>query len=54
VQNSFEVVNPLCINTDNSHHLYDVILLINGVPAVHIELKSLAISPNEPCSRFWL
>ncbi len=43
-KNSFEVVNQLRINTDNSHHRYDVILLINGVPAVQIELKTLGIS----------
>ena len=43
-KNSFEVVNQLRINTDNSHHRYDVILLINGVPVVQIELKTLAIS----------
>ena len=45
-KNSFEVVNQLRINTDNSHHRYDVILLINGVPVVQIELKALAISPR--------
>jgi type I restriction enzyme R subunit len=45
-KNSFEVVNQLRINTDNSHHRYDVILLINGVPAVQIELKALAVSPR--------
>jgi type I restriction enzyme, R subunit len=45
-KNSFEVVNQLRINTDNSHHRYDVILLINGVPVVQIELKMLAISPR--------
>jgi type I restriction enzyme R subunit len=45
-KNSFEVVNQLRINTDNSHHRYDVILLINGVPAVQIELKTLGISPR--------
>ncbi|MDS3860577.1 type I restriction endonuclease [Thermosynechococcaceae cyanobacterium BACA0444] len=43
---SFEVVNQLRINTASSHHRYDVILLINGVPAVHIELKTLTISPR--------
>jgi type I restriction enzyme R subunit len=32
-KNTFEVVNQLRINTDNSHHRYDVILLINGVPS---------------------
>lgn len=45
-KNTFEVVNQLRINTSNSHHRYDVILLINGVPVVQIELKSLAISPR--------
>lgn len=45
-KNTFEVVNQLRINTDNSHHRYDVILLINGVPVVQIELKTLAISPR--------
>ncbi|UYH51240.1 type I restriction endonuclease subunit R [Candidatus Kirkpatrickella diaphorinae] len=45
-KNSFEVVNQLRINTDNSHHRYDVILLINGVPVVQIELKTIGISPR--------
>jgi type I restriction enzyme, R subunit len=45
-KNTFEVVNQLRINTDYSHHRYDVILLINGVPVVQIELKTLAISPH--------
>ncbi len=45
-KNSFEVVNQLRISTDYSHHRYDVILLINGVPVVQIELKTLAISPR--------
>ena len=45
-KNSFEVVNQLRINTDNSHHRYDVMLLINGVPVVQIELKTLGISPR--------
>ncbi|WP_416669427.1 type I restriction endonuclease subunit R, EcoR124 family [Egbenema bharatensis] len=45
-KNSFEVVNQLRMNTDSSHHRYDVILLINGVPVVQIELKTLAISPR--------
>jgi type I restriction enzyme, R subunit len=40
------VVNQLRINTDNSHHRYDVMLLINGVPAVQIELKTFGISPR--------
>lgn len=45
-KNSFEVVNQLRINTNNSHHRYDILLLINGVPAVQIELKTLGISPR--------
>ncbi len=45
-KNHFEVVNQLRINTDNSHHRYDVILLMNGVPVVQIELKRLGISPR--------
>ena len=45
-KNTFEVVNQLRINTDNSHHRYDVLLLINGVPVVQIELKALDISPR--------
>lgn len=45
-KNSFEVINQLRINTDNSHHRYDVILLINGVPVVQIELKAHAVSPR--------
>ncbi|SCZ84436.1 type I restriction endonuclease subunit R [Nitrosomonas mobilis] len=45
-KNSFEVVNQLRISTDYSHHRYDVILLINGIPVVQIELKTLQISPR--------
>ena len=45
-KNTFEVVNQLRINTDNSHHRYDVILLINGVPVVQVELKTLGINPR--------
>ncbi|MES3043741.1 type I restriction endonuclease subunit R [Sphingomonas faeni] len=45
-KNSYEVINQLRINTDNSHHRYDVILLINGVPVVQIELKAHQVSPR--------
>ncbi len=45
-KNTFEVVNQLRINTDHSHHRYDVLILINGVPCVQIELKTLNISPR--------
>jgi len=45
-KNSFEVINQLRINTKSSYHRYDVILLINGLPLVQIELKSLEVSPR--------
>ncbi len=45
-KNSFEVINQLRINTKNSFHRYDVILLLNGLPLVQIELKTLQISPR--------
>lgn len=46
-RNDFEVINQLRINTKNSNHRYDVIILINGVPVVQIELKTLEVSPNK-------
>ncbi len=45
-KNTFEIISQLRLNTDYSHHRYDVILLINGVPLVQIELKTLAITPR--------
>lgn len=45
-KNTFEVVNQLRINTDNSFQRYDVMLLINVIPAVQIELKTLSVSPR--------
>ena len=45
-KNTFEVVNQLRISTDYSHHRFDVILLINGVPVVQIELKTLGVNPR--------
>ncbi len=45
-KNTFEIVNQLRINTDYSFQRYDVMLLINGIPAVQIELKTLGISPR--------
>jgi type I restriction enzyme R subunit len=45
-KNHFEVINQLRINTDYSHHRYDVILLINGVPVVQVELKTLGVNPR--------
>ncbi len=46
-KNSFEVVGQLRMNTRSSHHRYDVILLLNGLPLVQIELKSLQVSPRK-------
>lgn len=46
-KNDFEVINQLRMNTENSHHRYDVILLINGLPCVQIELKTLEINPRK-------
>ncbi len=45
-RNDFEVVSQLRMNTENSHHRYDVMLLINGLPVVQVELKSLDVSPR--------
>jgi type I restriction enzyme R subunit len=45
-KNHYEVINQLRINTANSHHRYDVIILINGVPVAQIELKTLGVSPR--------
>jgi len=45
-KNTYEVVNQLRINSDNSHHRYDVLILINGIPCVQIELKTLGIQPR--------
>ncbi|GAU76659.1 type I restriction endonuclease subunit R [Fusibacter sp. 3D3] len=46
-KNDFEVITQLRINTENSNHRYDVIILINGVPIVQVELKSLTITPKK-------
>lgn len=45
-KNDFEVVNQLRISTEKSHHRYDVILLLNGLPVVQLELKTLDVSPR--------
>lgn len=45
-KNHFEVVNQVRSNTDYSHHRYDVLLLINGVPVTQIELKTLGVTPR--------
>lgn len=45
-KNEYEVINQLRINTENSNHRYDVIILINGVPVVQVELKALQFTPK--------
>lgn len=45
-KNEYEVINQLRINTRNSFQRYDVIILINGLPIVQIELKTLDVSPR--------
>lgn len=46
-KNEYEVISQLRINSENSNHRYDVILLINGLPLVQLELKSLEITPRK-------
>lgn len=46
-KNDYEFINQLRINTENSNHRYDVILLINGLPVVQIELKKIDVSPRK-------
>lgn len=50
-KNDYEVINQLRINTGNSNHRYDVIILINGIPIVQVELKTLEISPRKAMSQ---
>lgn len=45
-KNDYEVINQLRINTNNSYHWYDVILLINGIPVIQVELKASDVSPR--------
>ena len=45
-KNDYEVIHQLRINTRNSFQRYDVILLVNGLPVVQIELKTLDVSPR--------
>ncbi|EIE00623.1 type I restriction endonuclease subunit R [Leptospira licerasiae] len=46
-KNNFEVINQLRMNTADSYHRYDVIILLNGIPITQIELKTLEISPRK-------
>jgi type I restriction enzyme R subunit len=45
-KNDFEVINQLRADTDSSYHQYDVLLLLNGLPVVQIELKTLQVHPR--------
>lgn len=45
-KNTFEVASQFRINNEYSYRQYDVLLLINGVPVVQIELKTLGINPR--------
>ena len=45
-KNEYEVIHQLRMNTRYGSHRYDVILLINGLPVVQIELKTLDVSPR--------
>ncbi|WP_431112480.1 type I restriction endonuclease subunit R [Variovorax paradoxus] len=45
-KNHYEVIQQVRINTDYSHHRYDVLILVNGVPCVQIELKTLGMNPR--------
>jgi type I restriction enzyme R subunit len=46
-KNDFEVVHQLRMSTDYGAHRYDVVLLVNGIPVVQIELKTLGINPRQ-------
>jgi len=46
-KNEYEAVNQLRIDTDESYQRHDVSLLINGLPLVQIELKTLNITPQK-------
>lgn len=45
-KNEYEVIHQLRVNTRNSYHKYDVILLVNGLPLVQVELKDYEVSPR--------
>lgn len=45
-RNEYEVIHQLRMNTRNSFQRYDVIILINGLPIVQVELKTLDVSPR--------
>lgn len=45
-KNDFEVIHQLRLSTDYSYQRYDVVLLLNGLPVVQVELKTLQVSPR--------
>ncbi|NIZ46549.1 type I restriction endonuclease subunit R [Entomospira nematocerorum] len=46
-KNEFEVIRQFYINTEKSHHRYDVMILLNGLPVVQIELKRQDVTPKK-------
>ncbi len=46
-RNEYEVINQLKMDTAKSNHRYDVMILINGIPVVQVELKTLEISTRK-------
>lgn len=51
-KNHHAVVNQLRINIFNGHHSYDVLVLINGLPCVQIDLKTLCLNPRRAIEQF--
>lgn len=43
-QNYLQVINQFEAKTENNHSRYDVTILVNGLPLVHIELKKRGIN----------
>ena len=46
-KNSFEIINQLTKKEGDLHQRYDVIILINGIPMVHVELKKYDVSASK-------
>lgn len=51
-KNDYKVINQLRINTNNSYHRYDVILLINGIPVVQVEPEGKITDATERYNKF--
>ncbi len=46
-KNSLQVINQYQATTETQSHRYDVTILVNGLPLVHIELKRRGVSLHE-------